>query len=208
MGLVLYDNPDSSNALKARFALAEVGLAYERVTVPFDHPRPAWYLALNPVGGIPTLVDGDAVVPESNAILRYVARRESRHDLYPVDAAAAARVDAFLDRWSLTFRPALFRHEAESLGFLFGHGMDSREPDPAAAERVAAEISPTLAVLDGLIDPSGTALGAFTIADVAAAPALYRTTRTGLDLSPYPTLSAWRDALLGRPAFAAAGPSR
>ncbi len=133
---------------------------YERVTVPFDHPRPAWYLALNPVGGIPTLVDGDAVVAESNAILRYVARLAGRDDLYPTDPAGAARVDTFLDRWSLTFRPALFRHEAEALGFLFGQGMDSRDPDPAAAERVAHEIAPTLDVLESLVDRSGTALGA------------------------------------------------
>ena len=58
MGLLLYDNPVSSNALKVRFMLAELGLGYERRTVPFDLPRPDWYLAVNPVGGIPALDDG------------------------------------------------------------------------------------------------------------------------------------------------------
>ena len=53
--------------------LAELDLAYERRTVPFDLPRPAWYLAVNPVGGIPALDDGDLVLAESHAILRYLA---------------------------------------------------------------------------------------------------------------------------------------
>lgn len=204
MRLVLHDNPASSNALKARVLLAELGLPYRRVTVPFALPRPAAYLALNPVGGIPTLVDGDVVVAESNAILRYLARREGRDDLYPADPAGAARVDTFLDRWSLTFRPALFRHEAAALGFAPGKGMGGAPADPDAAARVADEIAPTLALLESLLDDSGTALGTYSIADAAAAPVLYRTTRTGLDLGACPRVAAWRDALLARPAFAAA----
>ena len=207
MSLVLHDNPGSSNALKARLMLAELGLAYERVLVPFDLPRPAAYLTLNPLGGIPTLVDGDTVVAESNAILRYLARRERREDLYPADPVGAARVDTFLDRWSLTFRPAFFRHEAAALGFAPGKGMGGADPDADAAARIAAEIAPTLTLLETLVDAaSGTALGVYTLADVAAAPILFRTTRTGLDLEPWPTLVRWRDVLLSRPAFAAADP--
>ena len=64
----------------------------------------------------------------------------------------------------------------------------------------------TLNLLDGLVDPSGLALGRFTIADVAAAPVLYRTTHTRLDLGPYPNVARWRDTLIARPAFTAAGP--
>lgn len=41
MGLLLYDNPLSSNALKVRLLLAELGLPYERQTVPFDLPGPS-----------------------------------------------------------------------------------------------------------------------------------------------------------------------
>ena len=91
MALLLYDNPASSNALKARFMLAEVGLDYERRTVPFDQPRPDWYLAVNPVGGIPTLEDDGLVLAESHAILRYLAAREGRDDLYPAEPRERAR---------------------------------------------------------------------------------------------------------------------
>ena len=123
MALVLYDNPVSSNALKARFGLTEMGLAYERRTVPCDQPRPDWYLAVNPVGGIPTLDDDGFVVAESSAILRYLAAREGRDDLYPTSRDERAPIDVFLDRWSLTFRPAFFRYEAPALGFVVGKGM-------------------------------------------------------------------------------------
>ncbi len=206
MGLLLYDNPVSSNALKARLMLAELGLDHERRTVPFDLPRPDWYLAVNPVGGIPTLDDDGFVVSESNTILRYLAAREGRDDLYPSDPRARALVDELLDRWSLTFRPAFFRYEAPALGFVPGRGMGAGDPDTAALPGIAEAIAPTLRTLDAVVDPSGTALGRFTIADVAAAPILYRTTNTGLDLTPYPNLERWRDTLLARPAFAAAEP--
>ena len=206
MALLLYDNPRSSNALKARFMLAELGLDYERRAVPFARPRPEWYLAVNPVGGIPTLDDDGFVVSESNTILRYLAARERRDDLYPADPQARAQVDELLDRWVATFRPAFFNYEAAALGFVPGKGMGAGEPDTAALPGIAESSAPALRMLDGLVDPSGTALGRFTIADVAAAPVLYRTTHTGLDLTPYPNVQRWRDTLIARPAFAAAEP--
>ena len=206
MALLLYDNPVSSNALKARFLLAERGLPYERRAVPFDLPRPDWYLAVNPVGGIPSLADGDTVISESHTILRYLAARERRDDLYPAGLDERAAVEQFLDRWAITFRPAFFRFEVAALGFVPGKGMLGGPPDPEALPGVADAIAPLLRTLDGLVDVSGYVLGHFTIADVAAAPVLYRTTHTGLDLSPYPNLERWRKTLLARPAFAAAGP--
>ena len=61
--------------------------------------------------------------------------------------------------------------------------MANRDSDelPGVFEKIA----PSLELLDRLIDPSGFALGRFTIADVAAAPILFRTTKTGLDLEPF-----------------------
>jgi glutathione S-transferase len=204
--LLLYDNPVSSNALKVRFMLSELGLEYERRTVPFDLPRPGWYLALNPVGGIPALDDSGFVLAESHAILRYLAARERRDDLYPADLRARARIDEFLDRWALTFRPAFFRHESPALGFVPGKGMLGGPPRPDELPAVVEAIAPTLRLLDEVVEESGFALDEFTLADVAAAPILYRTTRTGLDLAPYPNLTRWRETLLARTTFPGADP--
>jgi glutathione S-transferase len=203
--LALYDHPVSSNALKVRFLLAELGLEYERREVPIERPRPQWYVDVNPLAGIPTLMDGDLVLSESNAILRYLPNRESRDDLYPADAAARARVDMMLDRFSLTIRPAFFQVERLALGFTATAGFGGEPGDPEAAREKEQEVAPTLRLFDGLVDPSGYWLASFTIADVAAAPVLFRTTKTGMDLEPYPNLRTMRDLLLARPAFASAG---
>ena len=204
--MLLYDNGVSSNALKVRFLLAELGLDYERHEVPMLRPRPADYVAVNPFAGIPTLDDDGFVVTESNAILRYLALREGREDLYPTEPRGHARVNEMLDRFALTIRPALFKHEAAAMGFKFGIGFGGVPNDPERAAEIAVDIAPQLALLEQILSDGPYALGEFTIADCAIAPVLFRTTKTGLDLSAFPKISRLRDAHLARPAFTAAGP--
>jgi len=203
----LYDNPRSSNALKVRFLLAELGLEHERVEVPLADPRPDWYLALNPMGRVPAIEDGDLLLTESQAILRYLADREGAEELYPAAPRERAPVDESLDRFAQTLRPALFRVEAAALGYTPGVGFVPENGDPEAGRRAERGIAGTLALFDRLVAPGGGyALGRFTIADCAAAPALFRSIRAGLDLGQYPALARWRETLLARPAFARAEP--
>jgi glutathione S-transferase len=205
--LVLYDYPTSSNALKVRFALAELDLQYERREVPITRPRPDWYLAVNPRGLIPTLCDGpDFRLTESHAILRYLASREGRNDLYPREPRQRALVDEFLDRFATGIRGAFHRYDAPALGHTPEGGFGSVAPDPDAAARAARDIAPTLHLLDGIVSRHGAVLGRFTIADCALAPILNRTFHSRLDLGAYPTLRALRAELVSRPAFALADP--
>lgn len=204
--MILYDNPVSSNALKVRFLAAELGVALERREVSMARPRPDWYVALNPLGGIPALQDGDLVFAESQAILRYLAAREGRDDLYPVDIAERAKVDEFLDRFTTRLRPPLFGHEALALGYDPAVGFDPAARDPEGAARVEGELQPHLDLVESVVGEGGVVLGRFTIADCALAPILFRTTKTGLSLDAHPKLAALRDTLLARPAWAAAEP--
>ena len=204
--MLLYDNPVSSNALKVRFLLAELGLQYERHEVPMLAPRPAGYVAVNPFAGIPALDDDGFTVTESNAILRYLALREGRDDLYPTEPRGHARVSELLDRFALTIRPAFFKHEAAALGFKFGIGFGGVPNDPEKAAGIAVQIAPQIQLLEQILSDGEYVLGDFTIADCAIAPVLFRTTKTGLDLSAYPKVARLRDAQLARPAFQAAGP--
>jgi glutathione S-transferase len=204
--MILYDHPISSNALKVRFLLCELGVAFDRREVPLTQPRPASYLALNPLGGLPAIDDDGFVLAESNTILRYLAAREGRDDLYPSALRERAAVDEFLDRFSTTLRPALFRHEAAALGFVAGQGFRAAPDDPTRALAIAGEIAPQLTLLDRLVAANGTVLGSFTIADCAIAPALNRTFHSGLDLAGYPALARVRETVTARPAFLAAGP--
>lgn len=204
--MLLYDNPVSTNSLKVRFLLAELGLAYDRREVPLTQPRPDWYLAVNPLGGLPALDDDGLVMAESNAILRYLALREGRADLYPSAPAERAPVDEFLDRFALTLRPALFQVERVSLGFVPGVGFDAAPHDREAGRAKALEMAPQLELFERLVADNGTVLGSFTIADCAAAPVLYRTRNTGMDIAPYPKLLRLRETVTARDAFRAAGP--
>lgn len=206
--LVLYDHPASSNALKARFLLAELGLEYERRHVPFSEPRPAEYLALNPFGRIPTLVDGELVLPESNAILRYLAGREGRLDLYPREARDRAPVDAALDAWSTQVRPALFPLEGAALFHSDRESGGGRweDGDRAAIEAALPRATEGLDVFERFVADNGTVLGRLTIADFAAGPVVWRTKRLPLDFERWPKVLRLREAIEVHPAFQAAGP--
>lgn len=208
MGLVLYDHPVSSNALKARFLLAELGLEYEKVHVPFAWPRPEWFTRHHPFGRIPLLEDGDVRVAESNTILRYLAHRERRHDLYPETLAERVRVDWALDTWSTQVRPALSPLEA---AIVFNRDVEKGDGDLESAdpEAVAAGVEKAqgpLGLFERFVADNGTVLGTFTIADCACGPVLWRTRRLPLDFSAWPKLSRLRDAITEHPSFQAAGP--
>ena len=205
--MLLYDNAVSTNALKVRFLLAELGLSYDRREVPLTHPRPDWYLAQNPLGGVPALEDDGLVMGESNAILRYLAQRERRDDLYPAAPAERARVDEFLDRFATTLRGPFFQVESLALGFVQGIGFGAGPSDAQGARAKAGEIASKIELFEQLVADNGTVLGTFTIADCCAAPVLFRTRNTGMDLAPYPKLLRLRETVTARDAFGAAGPT-
>ena len=198
MSLLLYDNPGSSNALKVRFAMAELRLEYEREEVPLTHPRPAWYVEFQPSGRVPALRDGDTLVAESNAILRYLAAREGRDDLYPIRLADRAQVDWALDLWSTGVRSSLFAMELPLLM--------TDPPDEARAAAAAPAAERALDVYERFVRGDGTVLETFTIADICVAPVLWRTHRLPLDFTRFPRLAAVRAAIDRNPAFEAAGP--
>ena len=205
---MLYDHPASSNALKVRFLLAELGLQYERVEVPLARPRPDWYLERYPFGTVPFLEDDGFALGESNAILRYLANRERRVNLYPEAPAERARVDWALDAWSTQIRGALF--PGERVGLLRGPGDWSGRPDEADQGELATAFEgarPALDAAERFVAGNGTVVGTFTIADCAFAPVLWRWYRLPFSFAPWPKLARLRDTVTARPAFAAAEPA-
>ncbi len=102
--LTIWGRANSVNVQKVLWCLAELGLAYERIDagMQFGHTREAGYLAINPNARVPTLVDGDYALWESNSIMRYLClayRPES--PLYPEEPKRRASVDRWLD-WTLS----------------------------------------------------------------------------------------------------------
>jgi glutathione S-transferase len=200
--LVLYDNPGSSNARKVRFLLAELGLPYRSVEVPIVGPRPGWYSEIHPFATVPTLVDDDLTLVESNTILRYLARREGRDDVYPADPAGQARVDQLLDVLSLVVRPPLWELEKRTY---YAHEPEYCPSPPSPAEVAAAReaLEEVLAGWEGLIASDGYATGTFSIADVAATARLWLLPKIGVDLGRFPKTRAMMERVGSRPTFPA-----
>lgn len=95
--LTLYYSPGACS-LAPHIALEETGLAYAPARVSFAdaQQRSPEYLAVNPKGRVPALVDGDLVVTENPAILRYVTRLGPQVALWPEAAGAEARCAEWL----------------------------------------------------------------------------------------------------------------
>jgi glutathione S-transferase len=92
--LTLYHNDMSLCAQKVRVCLAEKGLPWDNrhIVLRSGEHQKEWYRKLNRRAVVPTLVDGDKVIPESNVILEYLEEAYPRPPLMPADAYGRARV--------------------------------------------------------------------------------------------------------------------
>lgn len=105
----LYHFPFSQHGRRVIALLEAAELPYRVQHIAMDkgeHHSPA-YLAINPNHQVPTLVDGDLVIHESNAILRYLCIKHSLSEWYPSDPARRASVDQWLDWNQCRFSPAV-----------------------------------------------------------------------------------------------------
>jgi glutathione S-transferase len=102
--ITIWGRANSVNVQKVLWCLHELELPYERIDagMAYGKNREAQYLAMNPNGRVPTLVDGDFVLWESNSIMRYfVGAYRPQSSLYPQDPKTRASADRWLD-WTLS----------------------------------------------------------------------------------------------------------
>jgi glutathione S-transferase len=186
----------SGNVQKVIFLLEELGMPYTREDYgrQFNNTQDAAYLKLNPNGKVPTLVDGDVVVWESNTILRYLASKQKKDALYPSDLAARTQVERWMD-WLLA---SLNYHYVQVF-------KDSKKPAnerAATFETDAKELGAQLSILDGAIAGRTWIAGNdFTLADIALGPIVHRCLDFPVTLPAHANLKAWREKLKERPAF-------
>ena len=106
---VLYHFPYSQHARRVVSLLEAASLPYElrHVDMGKGEHLSAAYLAINPNHQVPTLVDGDLMLHESNAILRYLCHKHGLSDWYPADPKHRARVEQWLDWNQSRLSPAV-----------------------------------------------------------------------------------------------------
>jgi RNA polymerase-associated protein len=184
--LTIYDAARCPYCARVRIVLDEKGIEHELVPIDLDE-RPAFIVELNPPAGrVPVLEDGDFVLPESPVIMEYLEERFPEPPLLPADPSERALARLLVSRFDDWLGDAYY-------DLYFKRPAGTRERVDAA-----------LAGLDArLLTESHLAGRSYSLADVAYAPWVLRCeTRLGLDLSPYPSLSAWLERLLERPAIA------
>jgi glutathione S-transferase len=190
--------PMSPNTRRALVMLEECGAKYELVPVDLmsgEHRAPA-YLALNPTGRVPALVDGDFILWESNAILEYLARRFPEKRLGGEDARDAGEIA----RWM--FMNAA--HLSPNVARIFAHTirLPPEKRIPQIVDDARAEVDRSLKPIEERLASSGDFLvGRFTMADISIAPSLASASMLSIDLSRFPRLSAWLGRIAERPAW-------
>jgi glutathione S-transferase len=193
--LKLYDREASGNAYKARLLLALLDVPYERIPVTMQDGRnqvDEAYLALNPRGQIPTLVEGDESMWGSTAILVYLAaRHDPARTWLPQDPLRMGRVMQWLELAQNEVADGLFR--ARMIAHMGRPGdLDAAHAQAAAALRV---LEGRLARADWLTD------GGPTIADVACFPYVALAHQGRVDLAPYPGVRRWVERVKALPHF-------
>jgi glutathione S-transferase len=193
----LHGFPMSPNTRRVRLMLEELGLPYTFVNVDLmagEH-RAAPYRALNPTSRVPTLVDGDLRLWESNAVLVYLADKVPAAELGGRDALEKGEIARWMFMNAAHLSPAIAR--------IFAHTIRLPEDKriPRLVEEGRAEVDRCLAPLDAQLAGKEWIVGRFTIADVSLAPALTAAPMLGIDLARFPNVVAWLARMAERPAW-------
>ena len=189
---------DSGNVQKVLWCCTELGLEYQREDVggKFGGTDTPEYRALNPNGLVPTLVDGDVVLWESNTIVRYLADRYGDGTLCPMDASRRASAECWMD-WQLTTL-------APAIGPIF-MGLVRTPPEKrnmAAISAARDAASRALSILDGCLANQAYVAGSeLTMGDIPVGAMTYRWFAMEIEREDYPNLRRWYEALCDRPGY-------
>jgi glutathione S-transferase len=197
----LWGRLSSCNVQKALWVLEELNLPYTRMDAGGDFgglDDPA-YLAMNPHGRVPTLVDGDVTVWESDAIVRYVAARYGAGRLWPDTPQARA----VADQWMAWTAASLYPHWIKLFWKLVRTPSAKRDKAAIASHRAAA--ARCFEVLDRHLAGHRYLAGdGFGMADIPAGVMLYRWFEMDIERPVTPNVEAWYSRLLERRAYKSA----
>ncbi|WP_303396508.1 glutathione S-transferase family protein [Xanthomonas hortorum] len=195
--ITLWGRRNSSNVRKVLWCAEEAGLPYTSIEVggAFGGNDTPAYRALNPNGVVPTLQDGELVLWESNAIVRYLAARYAPA-LYPQSPAERALGDRWMD-WTTSTFAGVFRD-------LFWGVLRTAEAERDHA-RIAAALMRSgelLARADAVLAQQPYLSGEqFAMGDIPLGSFIYAWFEMPIERPELPHLQAWYQRLRARPAY-------
>ncbi|AFY47877.1 glutathione S-transferase [Nostoc sp. PCC 7524] len=190
----LYGHELSGNSYKIKLMLSVLGIDYEWIKVDLmarAHKQPE-FLALNPFGQVPLLVDGNTVLADAQAILVYLARQYGGESWLPLEPQAMSRVVRWLSTTAGEIRQG---PESARLYHLFKATSINLERAIQKSEFILTQLN------DHLANQQWLELGHPTIADVAVFPYVALAGDGKIDLTPYTNVLAWIDRIKHLPGF-------
>lgn len=191
---------ETMNSWKTCAAARHLGLAidFHRLDLRKGDQRTPAFLAVNPNGKAPALVDGDRAIWESNAIMCHLAARAGSN-LWPADASGQVEVV----RWFLWSSEHFSRYAGQ---LYFEHvirpGFGFGDPDEKAVAEATGYVRKYAAVLDRHLSGRRHLLGDdLTLADFAVATTLPYAAEAKIPLADFPAVAAWHDRLMALPAW-------
>ncbi len=183
------------NGHKVSIALEELGLPYSLrvLDLSANEQKEPWFLAINPNGRIPAIVDhdeGDFAVFESGAILIYLAEKTGR--LMPHDAKGRSRVL----QW-LMFQMGGIGPMMGQANVFYRYFPEKIQP---AIDRYQGEVRRLFRVLDGHLAKHEYLAGDYSIADIANWAWVRTHNWSGVAIDDLPHLVRWRDQIRARAA--------
>jgi glutathione S-transferase len=197
----LYGFPPSPNSWQVRALAAHLGipLEFEFVDITKGESHTPAYLALNPTGRTPTLVDGDFTLWESHAIMQYIAGKIAS-SLWPDDARARADITRW-QSWTLAhwtreaWAPVLTERFVKKI-------LNLGPPDEAIVAKGIEAFHKEAAVLNAHLAQRKYLVGdTLTVADFAVAAPMFYAQQAEMPLGPYPHLRAWFDRVAALPCW-------
>lgn len=195
----LYQMQISPNAKRVRVAAAELGIQLDVQTLdPMkgEHKQPD-YLAKNPNGKVPTIVDGDYTLWESTAILVYLAQKQGK--LIAKDPRGLAETVRWLGWNASHFETALFSVAFERMF----KPMMGGEPDQAKIDHAMKDVERFAPVLDKHLTGRDWMIGEFSIVDIALGTSVDFSTMAKVDFSAYKGITTWLSRMRERPSWKA-----
>ncbi|HIQ17850.1 MAG TPA: glutathione S-transferase family protein [Novosphingobium capsulatum] len=191
--LIIWGRINSHNVKKVVWAAQECGLPFERREMGGKFGYTPDYLAKNPNHLVPMIEDGDVVVWESNAILRYLFAAHAPA-LWPADPAVRAQGDQWMD-WQFLYADA--QREA-FLGCVRG-GKDGSDPVVAKSAAACAEL---MALLDAQLARTPWLSGdSFGVADIPMGTYAHTWFHLPVERPSLPHVEDWMARLRTRPGF-------
>ncbi len=196
--ITVYGRATSSNVQLVMWTIGELALKHERLDYghSFGGTDTAEFLEMNPMGRVPAMRDGDVVMFESGAIVRYLAARYGDGAFWPADPVVRAPLDMWGEWVKVTLGPSfalpifwsLLRHPA-------GQGGET-------VQDAAEVVKSLMTMLDHRLgDGPWLAGDRFTFADIFTGHLLYRYQTLVFDKARTPRLDAYYARLTLRPAF-------